>query len=263
MALVNPKELIIPFAAAHQAIDVQYTEPTMGLRQHLNFGTIAFNNAGFLPDDYAVIWAISAHQITPEILKQYIDMRSLIANQSANAEQINSHFLRLNKYALGKTDAELNVPGARDFMALKNNIVSYVKRDAKTKHTLSKELRTDLEHFVTYRNIFTHGKLGLLCIAPEGFVDCGGKSPSDLDGKHRITTRRGRPSTYEWYISFLNGANETVSIKITRQLLEAYLKVYEDTLSFIRAFQEIMPFTDSLSQALQKGLDKLNGIIRE
>ncbi|WP_157886987.1 hypothetical protein [Hymenobacter sp. PAMC 26628] len=251
MSLIDPKELIVASATFFNDFDMTYTESFMGLKQHANFGMVSFDNRDFLPTGQSIVWTVPGEAISPEVVYMYIHVRNLIVNLVSNAEYINSQFLKINKTVLGKTEEELNVPGAKDFMTLKNNVVSYVKRDQETNHLLSRALRTSLECFVSYRNIFTHGKLRLLCVAPEGFVNSKVVYPNEL-GKRRLTPKPGRLSTYEWYITYLDTSKGLVSIKITKELLEDYGKIYEETIAFLHAFNTVKPVFDPIIASLKE-----------
>ncbi len=105
------------------------------------------------------------------------------------------------------------------------------------KDLTDKDLRKNLEYFVLYRNIFTHGKLRFLCIAPEGHIDKVYENKNDNLLYYDI--EYGRVSTNEMYITYLDSKAKKVMIPFEKKLVESFIQVYEDALIFINKFREI------------------------
>jgi hypothetical protein len=244
MALADPKTLIVHAFSASRAFHGTYTEPVFGLTQNLDIRVVSFDNGPCNENGAAIIWNYVIGDFSPDDMMTYVNMKNLIASCIANAEFINAEFFAINTQQLGKTAADFALPGSTDFMTLKNNIVSFVKRDVETKNLLSKDLIVSLEHYVTYRNIFTHGHLYVLVTAPEGFVDGHHPRTRTADGKIQLTYAPGRVSRYDWYISSRNKKNETVFIKLTKDIFQDYIQVYESTRKFIAGFRSAKPYID-------------------
>jgi hypothetical protein len=214
-----------------------YSEPAMGLKQHVRLGMISFANNGCDDSGGHIVWLVGKNEIPDHSIRSYINMQNLV-NQCANhGEHINAEFLHINQFILGRTKEDFDEPGGRDFMKLKSNIVSYVKRDLESQSLASKDFRASLEHFVTYRNIFTHGKIRMLTTGPEGFVsnDC----PPSSDGKHLLSILPGRIAEGKWYISYLINATQSVALELNKDLIDRYIRVYEEAIVFIDKFREV------------------------
>ncbi len=131
MSLRNPNDLILRnVGIIEREFSVTYKEPVMGIKQHIN---VAFVSFGFVePGGTAPFRIVDRSQIGDDVIMLYSELQKIIGTCTAHAERINDEFFHINKYSLGKTEEELSQPGCKDFMALKNNIIRYVKVDADT-----------------------------------------------------------------------------------------------------------------------------------
>jgi hypothetical protein len=232
-----PKKVIRTGANIVFNYNLTYEEPLLNSKQHVDVGLVSFTGDDHGEDGNPILWHIVKQHIAPELIQSYINFRNVIGTCVAHAEHINDEFFSINRFHINKKVEDFQEEGSRTFMALKNNIIHFIKRDPATKALASSSFKASLDSFISYRNIFTHGKLRLLCTSPIGFVN-NKKKPS-LDGKKNVAIIQGRATDDKMYISYLDKNSDEVYTEINRDIINNYIKFYGEIIMFIQAFMKI------------------------
>lgn len=159
------------------AMQFVYQDPTrgMGLEQHATIWVIEEDKPQYLDGGKFTVTINNLGEPLPDaVIQRYMNLRGIISNCVANAEAIVNRLRYPNGFICGqsadykKGENVNHIVNQYEFMKLKSLFVDYIKENPKYAHLCTygrkagKPFRRELDNFVTYRNIFTHGALRVM-----------------------------------------------------------------------------------------------------
>jgi hypothetical protein len=197
--------------------DYTYDDVASGIKQHLSFGVVSFGDGQREPDgSVAVGYYLKADDFPEKALAAIVQFKSLLNTCINHAERINSAFSDITKSLPGYTPAEEQRINTTDFMNLKDGLMKYTKSKDSLRELANKSFRRSLDNFITYRNIFTHGTLCVVC-TPEGKL---------LDS---------------CVLRYIDKHTKMIVItKVSKELIENYIQTYAEILAFNGALKAVI-----------------------
>lgn len=157
--------------------DISYTDPerSADLQLHAVIGILLVLPIPQYDESGKFIGPVAKlDSLTHQVMDQYLMIRGLIGGCVANAEAIVTKLIYPNidiyKQSVTYQEGEnaYEIVKLFDFMKLKNSFVDYIKNNFRYNHleaygkSAGKAFRRELNYFVLYRNIFTHGMLRVM-----------------------------------------------------------------------------------------------------